>query len=124
MGFYKEALNCSCQTHTLVFQCSYSVQVCPLVLGSVTGVAESFLAARVLAQVRLLSSVTPQVNLQILQTRKGLITPFKLRKRWGRGRERKTSHIFIVTMLLKCCHRERERESERKEKEPSVCVCV
>ncbi len=44
------------------------VQVSALMLGAVAGVAESFLAAGVLAQVRLLSCVAPQVDLQVLQT--------------------------------------------------------
>lgn len=39
------------------------VQVSALMLGAVAGVAEGFLAARVLAQVRLLSCVAPQVDL-------------------------------------------------------------
>lgn len=43
------------------------VQVSALMLGAVAGVAEGFLAARVLAQVRLLSCVAPQVDLQVLQ---------------------------------------------------------
>lgn len=45
--------------------CPYSVQVCPLVLGAVAGVAERLLAARVLAKVGLLTRVAPQVNLEI-----------------------------------------------------------
>lgn len=44
------------------------VQVSALMLGAVAGVAESFLAARVLAEVRLLPRVAPQVDLQVLQT--------------------------------------------------------
>ncbi|TNN69209.1 hypothetical protein EYF80_020526 [Liparis tanakae] len=47
---------------------SSTKQVSPLMLGAVAGVAESFLAAGVLAQVRLLSGVAPQVDLQVLQT--------------------------------------------------------
>lgn len=43
------------------------VQVSALMLGAVAGVAEGFLAAGVLAQVRLLSCVAPQVDLQVLQ---------------------------------------------------------
>lgn len=39
------------------------VQVRALMLGAVAGVAEGFLAARVLAQVRLLPRVAPQVDL-------------------------------------------------------------
>lgn len=39
----------------------------PLVLGTVAGVAESLLAAWVLAQVWLLARVAPQVNLEVLQ---------------------------------------------------------
>lgn len=45
--------------------CPYSVQVCPLVLGTVAGVAEGFLAARVLAKVGLFTRMAPQVNLEI-----------------------------------------------------------
>lgn len=58
------------------------VQVSALMLGPIAGVAESFLAARVLAQVRLLSCVAPQVDLQILQTRKRFVTALEL---WRRG---------------------------------------
>lgn len=54
------------------------VQVSALMLGPIAGVAESFLAARVLAQVRLLSCVAPQVDLQILQTRKRFVTALEL----------------------------------------------
>lgn len=43
------------------------VQVSALMLGAVAGVAEGLLAAWVLAQVRLLSCVAPQVDLQVLQ---------------------------------------------------------
>lgn len=59
---------------------AYGVQVCALVLGAVAGVAESLLAARMLTQVWLLPSVTPQVNLEVLKPRKCLVAPFKLKK--------------------------------------------
>lgn len=51
--------------------------MCPLVLGTVTGVAEGLLAAWVLAQVRLLTRVAPQVNLEVLEPGKGLLATFK-----------------------------------------------
>lgn len=51
--------------------------MCPLVLGTVAGVAESLLAAWVLAQVRLLARVAPQVNLEVLEPGKGLLATFK-----------------------------------------------
>lgn len=46
----------------------FSVKMRPLVLGTVTGVAESLLAARVLAQVWLLPRVAPQMNLEVLKS--------------------------------------------------------
>lgn len=46
---------------------AYRVQVGALVLGAVTGVAEGLLTAWVLAQVRLLACVAPQVYLEVLQ---------------------------------------------------------
>lgn len=45
----------------------------------VAGVAESFLAARMLTQVWLLPSMTPEVNLKVLKPRKCLVAPFKLK---------------------------------------------
>lgn len=54
-------------------------------LGTVTGVAEGLLAAWVLAQVRLLSCVAPQVDLQVLQTGEGFTAAFKLQERLMRG---------------------------------------
>ena len=59
---------------------SYSVQMCPLVLGAVTGVTEGLLTARMLAQIRLLACVAPQMNLEIFEPRKGLLATFKLQK--------------------------------------------
>ena len=47
-------------------------------LGAVAGVAESFLAAGMLAQIGLLSCVAAQMDLQVLQTRKSLVTALKL----------------------------------------------
>ena len=47
----------------------------------VTGVAEGFLAAWMLTQVRLLPSVTPEVNLKVLKPRKCLVATFKLKKK-------------------------------------------
>lgn len=41
--------------------------MCPLVLGTVTGVTERLLTAWVLAQIGLLACVAPQVNLEILK---------------------------------------------------------
>ena len=83
--------------------CTYSVQVCALMLGTVAGVAESFLAAGVLAQVGLFPSVTPQVDLQILQTGEGLVAAFKLTQKPDRQRERERA-------------RERERERQKRER--------
>lgn len=51
-----------------------------LVFGSVTGVAEGLKAAKVLADVRFLSRVAPQVDLQVLQAGEGLGAALKLRK--------------------------------------------
>lgn len=53
--------------------------------GAVAGVAEGLLTARVLAQVRLLARVAPQVDLEVLQPREGLAAAFKLRERLVRG---------------------------------------
>ena len=47
----------------------------------VTGVAEGFLAAWMLTQVRLLPSMTSEVNLKVLKPRKCLVAPFKLKKK-------------------------------------------
>lgn len=60
---------------------AYRVEVGALVLGAVAGVAKGLLAARVLAQVRLLARVAPQVDLEVLQPREGLAAAFKLRER-------------------------------------------
>lgn len=54
------------------------VQVGALVLGAVAGVAESLLAAWMLAQVGLLPRVAPQVDLQVLQAGEGLVAALKL----------------------------------------------
>lgn len=62
------------------------VQVGALVLGAVAGVAESLLAAGVLAQVGLLPRVAPQVDLQVLQAGEGLVAALKLWKQEERGR--------------------------------------
>ena len=56
------------------------VQVCALVFGPVTGVAEGLEAARVLADVRFLPCVASQVDLQVLQTRECLGAALKLKK--------------------------------------------
>lgn len=79
-----------CQTGTFSHQCSelnlenschsYSVQMCPLVLGAVAGVTESLLTAWMLAQIRLLTRVTPQVNFKIFEPWKCLLATFKLWK--------------------------------------------
>lgn len=63
------------------------VQVRALVFGPITGVAEGLEAAGVLADVRFLSRVAPQVNLQILQTGEGLGAALKL--------ERKTETVSL-----------------------------
>lgn len=58
---------------------SYLVGVCPvLVFGSVRGVGEGFVAAFVLADVRLLAGVRAQMCLQVLQAGVGLGTAFEL----------------------------------------------
>ena len=54
--------------------------MCPLVLGTVTGIAEGLLAARMLAQVWLLTRVAPQVNLEVLEPGKSLLAAFELQK--------------------------------------------
>lgn len=64
---------------------AYRVKVGALVLGAVAGVAEGLLAAGVLAQVRLLARVAPQMDLEVLQPREGLAAAFKLRERRVRG---------------------------------------
>lgn len=46
---------------------AYRVKVGALVLGTVAGVAEGLLTAWVLAQVRFLARVAPQVDLEVLQ---------------------------------------------------------
>lgn len=61
------ALGCFWEARWVGVLISHRVQVSALMLGAVAGVAEGFLAARVLAQVRLLSCVAPQVDLQVLQ---------------------------------------------------------
>lgn len=58
---------------------THSLQVRPLVFGSVAGVAEGLVAARVLAQVGLLPCVAAQVDLQILQPGEGLLAALKLK---------------------------------------------
>lgn len=51
-----------------VLLCTDRVQMCALVFGPVTGVTEGFEAAGMLADVRFLSCVAPQMDLQVLQT--------------------------------------------------------
>lgn len=51
-----------------------------LVLGSVAGVAEGLVAARVLAQVGLLPGVAPQVDLQVFQAGERLLAALKLQQ--------------------------------------------
>lgn len=85
---------------TLGIETSFSdrVQVSALVLGSVTRVAECFLAAWVLAEVRLLARVAPQVDLQVLQTGKCFIAAFEL---WEEDRvltkrkQRKQTEVYM-----------------------------
>lgn len=64
---------------------AYRVEVGALVLGPIAGVAEGLLTAWVLAQVRLLARVAPQVDLEVLQSREGLAAAFKLWERLVRG---------------------------------------
>ena len=60
---------------------AYRVEVGALVLGTVAGVAEGLLTAWVLAQVRLITRVAPQVDLEILQPREGLAAALELQER-------------------------------------------
>ena len=55
-----------------------------LVLGPVRGVAEGLGAARELAGVGLLARVGPQVSLQVLEARVGLVAGFELKRRRGK----------------------------------------
>lgn len=64
---------------------AYRVEVGALVLGAVTGVAEGLLTAWVLAQVRLLARVAPQVDLEVLQARESLAAALELQERPVRG---------------------------------------
>lgn len=57
------------------------VQMCALVFSTITGVAESLEAAGVLANVRFLPRVAPQVDLQVLQTGERLGAALKLTNR-------------------------------------------
>lgn len=52
--------------------------MCALVFGSVAGVAEGLVAARVLAHVGLLPGVAPQVDFQVFQSRESLLAALKL----------------------------------------------
>lgn len=58
-------VKCGC---LCVLPCTDRVQMCALVFGPVAGVAEGLEAAGMLADVRFLSCVAPQVDLQVLQT--------------------------------------------------------
>ena len=53
----------------------YGIDVGALVLGAVGAVGEGLAARRVLAQVRFLARMRTQVNLEVLQPRKGFRTP-------------------------------------------------
>lgn len=61
-----------------VLLCTDCVQMCALVFGPVTGVAEGLEAAGMLADVRFLSGVAPQVDLQVFQAWKRFGAAFKL----------------------------------------------
>ena len=61
-------------------------------LGPVRGVGEGLVAALVLAHVRLLTRVGPQVGLQVLQTGIGLGAAFELQRRETSGLETTLSH--------------------------------
>lgn len=74
---------------------SYSVQMRPLVLGTVAGVTERLLTARMLAQVRLLARVTPQVNLEIFEPWKGLLATFKLQRENNLGLLKRTLRAWV-----------------------------
>lgn len=108
---------CTCTTfgHLKVLNSVFQVQthhvnMRALVLGTVAGVAEGFLTARVLTQVRLLTCVTAQVDLQVLQARECFITALKLQG----GRERKNK-IQSNKDKNRLKNRESEMNSERKE---------
>jgi len=58
---------------------SYRVDVGPLVFGAVGAVGEGLAARRVLTQVRFLSGVRPQVDLEVLQPGEGLGAALVLR---------------------------------------------
>ena len=61
-----------------VLLCTDCVQMCALVFGPVTGIAEGLEAAGMLADVWFLTGVAPQVDLQVFQTWKRFGAAFKL----------------------------------------------
>lgn len=76
-------------------------------LGAIAGVAESFLAAGVLAQVRLLSCVAPQVDLQVLQARERFVAALKLWNHTHRGKKKRGirhSEVLVQRRLSVCVH--------------------
>lgn len=77
----------------------FGIQVCSLMLCPVAGVAESFLAAWVLTQVRLLPSVTPEVNLKVLKPRKCLVATFKHALVWFFSRMNPHMNQQFVTSI-------------------------
>lgn len=58
---------------------THRVDVCSLVFGSIAGVAEGFLTPGVLTHVGLLARVAPQMDFQVLQAGKRLLTALKLK---------------------------------------------
>lgn len=77
----------------------FGIQVCSLMLCPVAGVAESFLAARMLTQVWLLPSMTPEVNLKVLKPRKCLVAPFKHALVWFFSRMNPHMNQQFVTSI-------------------------
>lgn len=57
---------------------THCVQVCALVLRSVTRVAEGLVTSRVLTHVRFLSRVATQVDFQIFEPRESLLAALEL----------------------------------------------
>lgn len=69
----------SCLTSLWGFQvCAHRVDVRSLVFGAIAGVAEGFLTAGLLTHVGFLARVTPQMDFQVLQAGKRLLTALKL----------------------------------------------
>lgn len=100
----------------------YLVGVRPvLVLGSVRGVGESFVASLVLANVRFLTGVRAQMCFKILQAGVGLGAALELQ----RNREENKSHQITAVTLMCENHRPRvEKERILTPVVPGVCLCA